>query len=230
MQQSTSTAVGSRVLVLDHDQYLSQASGQRMQQTFPEYAVTIDQNGSTSSTEAAYIFLLIESADTEASRWVQEKLKEKSEHQHMLVVTVNRPKASLIPYLANGLSGILSLHSFYSTGSSVLDTVRRFGVYLEQPLHNDLVRELHEQKLKDRPIKRLILREEDVLYRLTKNERAVLQHILDGHNNRRIAELMYLAPSTVSTVISHLLKKLGANDRTDAMVQIIKNGWVDALR
>ncbi|SER99902.1 two-component system, NarL family, response regulator DegU [Salisediminibacterium halotolerans] len=58
----------------------------------------------------------------------------------------------------------------------------------------------------------------------------MLQHILDGHNNRKIAELLYLAPSTVSTVISHLLKKLDANDRTDAMVKIIRNGWVDALR
>ncbi|MFC4736959.1 response regulator transcription factor [Bacillus daqingensis] len=232
MQQSytpTHTAANGQVLVIDHDRYLTGNSEKRLQETLPGERVIVEQGDVQSFDDASHVFLLIESLTSETTDWIDDVL-ERTGDAKVLLVTVGRPSSSLIPYLSNHLSGLLSLHSFYTYGKTIISTVDEFGCYLEQGMHDDLVRHLHEQKLRDRPIKRLVLRQEDVQYQLTKNERAVLQHILDGHNNRKIAELMYLAPSTVSTVISHLLKKLGANDRTDAMVRIIRNGWVDAMR
>lgn len=228
-QAITKSTLTSEVLVIDYDRYLTPTSEKRLQSTLTENNVTVEHGDALPFGEVGTIFLLVEHATGEVLHWIESVLARANEAR-VLVVTIGRPNASLIPYLSSKLNGILSLHSLYTYGTKVLDAVDEHGVYLEQGLHNDLVRQLHEQKLRDRPIKRLILREEEVLYRLTKNERTVLQHILDGHNNRKIAELMYLAPSTVSTVISHLLKKLEANDRTDAMVRIIRNGWVDAVR
>lgn len=223
------TTINDQVLIIDYDRYLSQTSEKRLQETLAANRVMIEQDAACCIENIKNIFLLVENTSTEVLRWV-ESILSRAKDARVLVVTVGRPNVSFIPYLSKKLNGILSLHSLYQQGANVLKAVDEFGVYLEQGLHSELVRHLHEQKLRDRPIKRLILREEEVQYRLTNNERTVLQHILDGHNNRRIAELMYLAPSTVSTVISHLLKKLEANDRTDAMVRIIRNGWVDAVR
>ncbi|PRO65659.1 response regulator transcription factor [Alkalicoccus urumqiensis] len=218
-----------QVLVLDYHQYVSDTADRRIKQAFASRKVTIEHGDQAGTQNADYILLLIESTTMDVLHWVEHMIQQHPDKK-LVAVTVGRPGQGLIPYLSDGLAGILSLHTLYTSGEAVLETIESYGVYLEQSLHSDLVRELHEQKMRDRPIKRLVLREEDVQYRLTKNERSVLQHILDGHNNRKIAELMYLAPSTVSTVISHLLKKLGANDRTDAMVTIIRNGWVDAVR
>ncbi|SDO37264.1 helix-turn-helix transcriptional regulator [Alkalicoccus daliensis] len=223
------TIVNDQVLVIDYDHYLSQTSEKRLLETLAAKRVMIEQDITCTVENMRNIFLLVENTSTEVLKWV-ESILHRAKDARVLVVTVGRPNVSFIPYLSQKLSGILSLHSLYKHGANVLKAIDEFGVFLEQGLHSELVKHLHEQKLRDRPIKRLILREEEVQYRLTKNERTVLQHILDGHNNRKIAELMYLAPSTVSTVISHLLKKLEANDRTDAMVRIIRNGWVDAVR
>ncbi len=227
--EAVDEAVNDRVLIIDYDHYLSATSEERIKDVLSQKKVIIDKGELRTEQEAGYIFLLIETAKLETIGWIEEKLAA-SGSSKVVVVTVGRPKSSLIPYLSSRLNGVLSLHSLYTYGTEILESLECYGVYLEQAMHEELVQQLHEQKLRDRPIKRLVLRENDVQYRLTKNERAVLQHILDGHNNRSIAEHMYLAPSTVSTVISHLLKKLDANDRTDAMVRIIRNGWVDALR
>ncbi|WP_147803800.1 response regulator transcription factor [Alkalicoccus halolimnae] len=228
-QLTADRAVDDRILIIDYDRYLSGSSEQRLKDILSEKQVIIEKNSDASLNEANYVFLLVESVSLESLGWIEGVLGQ-LRGVKVLVVTVGRPKASLVPYISNRLNGILSLHSLYTYGSAIIDTLNKYGFFLEQNLHGDLVHQLHDQKLRDRPIKRLVLRKEEVQYRLTKNECSVLQHILDGHNNRNIAELMYLAPSTVSTVISHLLKKLGANDRTDAMVKIIRNGWVDALR
>ncbi|AOM81905.1 response regulator transcription factor [Salisediminibacterium beveridgei] len=148
----------------------------------------------------------------------------------VLLLTVQEPKPSLFSYLHQGLSGIVSKNEFLDWHYLILNAIDQEGVYLDQALHGDMVEDIYRKKLRHKAIQRLVFRPDDVDVSLTKNEKQVLQLILDGHNNRRIAEIMFLAPSTVSTTISHLLKKIGANDRTDAMVKLIKNGWVDAVR
>ncbi|UTR16067.1 LuxR C-terminal-related transcriptional regulator [Salipaludibacillus sp. LMS25] len=225
------TAITEKVLFIDYDHCLTDDTAKMMSSAIGDKEVIIEKSCPENLEQVRYLFFLIEDQTVETLRWIEDRLEElKSKETFTLIMTVNRPTKYLFPYLASGLNGIVSMRHFMNRGQRVLDTLDQFGVFLEQYLHRDLVTDLQRKKLKDRPIKRLVLRTEDVKYILTQNEKKVLQHILDGHNNRKIAELMYLAPSTVSTVISHLLKKLGANDRTDAMVQIIRKGWVDAVR
>ncbi|QKS72353.1 response regulator transcription factor [Paenalkalicoccus suaedae] len=231
LDTANNIATNDKILIIDHDKYLSTQAEKRLAERMQGHDLTIDKGGSKSlDEEAGYIFLFVEHSSLEAVEWIESMLKQKKDGTSLLVMTVGKPRAALINLLHQGLDGLLSLHSLLTRGDRIVEQLTRYGVYLEQSMHKDLVKQLHESKMRDRPIKKLTLRVEDVKLILTKNEIFVLQHILDGHNNRKIAELMFLAPSTISTIISHLLKKLGANDRTDAMVTIIKKGWVDATR
>ncbi|WP_280769570.1 response regulator transcription factor [Salipaludibacillus daqingensis] len=225
------TAITEKVLFIDFDQCLTEQAKEKLTSISANNQVIIEKSCPPNVDQVRYIFLFIDEAKIDNYHMVKSVLEElKEKDTYTLIMTADCPTKSLFNLFMYDLDGIVSIRSFLNSTKRILKTIDEFGVYLEQNLHSDLVIDLQRKKLKDRPIKRLVLRTEDVKYILTDNEKNVLQNILDGHNNRKIAEIMYLAPSTVSTVISHLLKKLGANDRTDAMVHIIRKGWVDAVR
>lgn len=60
--------------------------------------------------------------------------------------------------------------------------------------------------------------EDELLARLTAQERRILHLIADGMTNRQIAAEMYLAEKTVKNYVSNLLGKLGMQRRTEAAV------------
>ncbi|MDG5786670.1 LuxR C-terminal-related transcriptional regulator [Evansella sp. AB-P1] len=148
----------------------------------------------------------------------------------VILIHDNYKDKDLFPYLKFCVNGIVSLSFLKKHCGLMLNHLLDKGVFLEPNLHQGLVKEIETRKMKDLPIKKLVLKKEQVIGILSPNEQDVLQLILDGLNNRQIAEHLYLAQSTVSTIISHLLRKIQANDRTDAMVKAIRNGWVEANR
>ena len=52
---------------------------------------------------------------------------------------------------------------------------------------------------------------------LTRREREVLQHLADGHSTREIATLLSISVSTVRSHIEHILRKLHAHSRLEAV-------------
>jgi two-component system, NarL family, response regulator DegU len=62
---------------------------------------------------------------------------------------------------------------------------------------------------------------------LTKRECEVLQLLTDGQSNRSIGETLYISEKTVKNHVSSILQKMTVNDRTQAVVTAIKNGWVE---
>jgi DNA-binding NarL/FixJ family response regulator len=59
---------------------------------------------------------------------------------------------------------------------------------------------------------------------LTARESEVLQLVAAGHSNRDIADILAIAESTVKIHVSHVIEKLDANDRTEAVVIAIRRG------
>lgn len=61
---------------------------------------------------------------------------------------------------------------------------------------------------------------------LTRREREVLQLMAEGKSNRAIGEFLFISEKTVKNHVSSILQKLNVQDRTQAVVISIKNGWV----
>ena len=61
---------------------------------------------------------------------------------------------------------------------------------------------------------------------LTAREVDVLQQIAGGHRNRDIADKLFISEHTVKIHIKHIMEKLGASDRTEAMAIGARRGII----
>ena len=61
---------------------------------------------------------------------------------------------------------------------------------------------------------------------LTDREVDVLKHIAGGNRNRDIADLLFISEETVKVHIKHIMEKLGASDRTQAVAIAVRRGII----
>lgn len=61
---------------------------------------------------------------------------------------------------------------------------------------------------------------------LTEREREILRLVAEGLQNPKIAERLGVSLATVKTHLHHILSKLGARDRTEALVLALQRGLV----
>lgn len=61
---------------------------------------------------------------------------------------------------------------------------------------------------------------------LTAREVDVLSRLADGHRNRDIAEKLFIAEETVKVHLKHIMGKLGAADRTQALAIGLRRGII----
>jgi DNA-binding NarL/FixJ family response regulator len=61
---------------------------------------------------------------------------------------------------------------------------------------------------------------------LTTREIDVLRHVADGNRNRDIAEQLYISEETVKVHVKHIMEKLGASDRTQAVAIAVRRGII----
>src|SRR5699024_10307873 len=64
---------------------------------------------------------------------------------------------------------------------------------------------------------------------LKKLECEVLQLLTEGKSNRGVSEALYISEKTVKNHVSSILQKMNVTDRTQAVVQAIRKGWVDVI-
>ncbi|MCU1233742.1 MAG: Response regulator consisting of a CheY-like receiver domain and a DNA-binding domain [Candidatus Solibacter sp.] len=61
---------------------------------------------------------------------------------------------------------------------------------------------------------------------LTGRELDVLRHVGGGNRNRDIAERLFISEETVKVHIKHIMEKLGASDRTQAVAIAVRRGMI----
>jgi len=95
-------------------------------------------------------------------------------------------------------------------GADIVDAVRR--VANGQSLLDPAVTARVLERIRNGP------EEDELLARLSAQERNILELIAEGLTNRQIAEQVHLAEKTVKNYVSNLLTKLGMERRTQAAV------------
>jgi DNA-binding NarL/FixJ family response regulator len=61
---------------------------------------------------------------------------------------------------------------------------------------------------------------------LTNREIEVLQQVVGGHRNRDIGENLFISEETVKVHLRHIMEKLGARDRTQAVAIAVRRGII----
>jgi DNA-binding NarL/FixJ family response regulator len=61
---------------------------------------------------------------------------------------------------------------------------------------------------------------------LTEREVDVLRHVAGGNRNRDIAERLFISEETVKVHVKHIMVKLGASDRTQAVAIAVRRGII----
>ena len=90
----------------------------------------------------------------------------------------------------------------------------------------EAVRQVHAGKKRIPPVIAAHLAEHYADEDLTAREIEVLQQIAGGNRNRDIAGRLFISEETVKVHIKHIMEKLGANDRTQAVAIAIKRGII----
>ena len=90
----------------------------------------------------------------------------------------------------------------------------------------DVIRQVHDGKKRIPPEIASQLLEHLSDEGLTGREVEVLREVADGNRNREIAERLFISEETVKVHIKHIMEKLGANDRTQAVAIGVRRGII----
>lgn len=90
----------------------------------------------------------------------------------------------------------------------------------------DVIRQVHAGKKRVPPQVAAQIAEHVSDENLTARETEVLQHVAGGNRNRDIAELLFISEETVKVHIKHIMDKLGAKDRTQAIAIAVRRGII----
>jgi len=90
----------------------------------------------------------------------------------------------------------------------------------------DVIRLVHGGKKRIPPVIASQLAEHMADEALTEREVEVLQQVAGGNRNRDIAEKLFISEETVKVHIKHIMEKLGATDRTQAVAIGVRRGII----
>jgi DNA-binding NarL/FixJ family response regulator len=90
----------------------------------------------------------------------------------------------------------------------------------------EVIRQVHSGKRRLPPDVARMLAEHLSEEPLTQREVDVLRHVSGGNRNRDIAERLFISEETVKVHLKHLMEKLGANDRTQAVTIAVRRGII----
>lgn len=156
-----------------------------------------------------------------------EQLIEKYPEAKVIMLSIHDDESYVSHALKSGALGYMLKEMDADEIVSAIKIVAAGGSYLHPKVTRNLVaeyRRLSERENKGNFHQTEIRRP---FHLLTKRECEVLQLLTDGQSNRAIGESLFISEKTVKNHVSSILQKMNVNDRTQAVVTAIKNGWVE---
>ncbi|GER68394.1 transcriptional regulatory protein DegU [Weizmannia acidilactici] len=155
------------------------------------------------------------------------KLIETYPDTKIIILSIHDDESYVTHTLKSGATGYLLKEMDSDALIEAVKVVADGGSYLHPKITRNLVEEF--RKLSNRYASDGAYRQPEIvqpLHLLTPRECEVLQLLADGKSNRAIGDSLYISEKTVKNHVSNILQKLKVNDRTQAVVMAIKNGWV----
>lgn len=147
----------------------------------------------------------------------------------VIILSIHDDENYVTHALRTGATGYLLKEMDADALIEAVKVVADGGSYLHPRVTHNLVKEYRrlsaDENGSDKYISKVEIRRP--LHLLTRRECEVLQLLADGKSNRGIGEALFISEKTVKNHVSNILQKMNVNDRTQAVVVAIKNGWVE---
>ncbi|MGG0657719.1 response regulator [Rummeliibacillus pycnus] len=155
------------------------------------------------------------------------ELLEKYPDAKVIILSIHDDESYVSHALKSGALGYMLKEMDADEIVDAIKIVATGGSYLHPKVTRNLVAEY--RRLSERENKGSFHQTEirRPFHLLTKRECEVLQLLTDGQSNRAIGETLFISEKTVKNHVSSILQKMNVNDRTQAVVTAIKNGWVE---
>jgi len=164
-----------------------------------------------------------------------EKLREFFPEVKVIVLSIHDDESYVFETLRKGASGYLLKDMEPESLISAIRSVVAGHAYIHPKVTGKLINQLRRMTYLDEageaangsPVK-----EANVKYvhnnnsPLTRREAEVLRLMAEGKSNRAIGEHLFISEKTVKNHVSSILQKMEVDDRTQAVIIAIKNGWV----
>jgi two-component system response regulator DegU len=148
----------------------------------------------------------------------------------VIILSIHDDENYVTHALKTGARGYLLKEMDADTLIEAVKVVADGGSYLHPKVTHNLVNEFRRLATSSgqaTPTQHLQPEIRRPLHILTRRECEVLQMLADGKSNRGIGEALFISEKTVKNHVSNILQKMSVNDRTQAVVVAIKNGWVE---
>ncbi|MBB6450378.1 two-component system response regulator DegU [Geomicrobium halophilum] len=152
----------------------------------------------------------------------------------VLILSIHDDESYVTHVLKTGAAGYLLKEMDADALIEAVKVVGSGGAYIHPKVTHNLIKEYRRLATGERGAPSTNEQEigyKEVEYRkplhiLTRRECEVLQLMTDGYSNRMVGEDLYISEKTVKNHVSNILQKMNVNDRTQAVVESIKKGWV----
>lgn len=144
----------------------------------------------------------------------------------IILITAFTSHDQMLHSAMNGAWGFCSKSILPDDLLRVVDKIADGFVYMNRETlpRDDLQKWIHDQlKL----IQSLDASLQGPIHPLSVREMDVLQQIVRGKTNKEIGDALQIGEQTVKNHFTSIFKKFGVEDRTQAVIYAIKNGWVD---
>lgn len=141
----------------------------------------------------------------------------------VIMVTLHMDEARVLDAVRAGAAAFLTKDG---SGEELLATIRRVGRG-EYPINDRVLDSPRVARHLLDQFRNLNTPEvAEIFSPLTPRELEILQAVAGGQSNKEIARLLHISDQTVKNHITAILRKLAVNDRTQAVMQALRHGWI----
>ncbi|HUX88233.1 MAG TPA: response regulator transcription factor [Chloroflexota bacterium] len=134
----------------------------------------------------------------------------------VLALTMHDDSEYVFGMLRAGASGYMLKQGAVEDLAAAIRTVHRGQSALHPAIARIVVEQVNRQELLDRP--------ENAL---TDREREILHHMAAGQTSKEIGDLLSLSAKTIDNYRAHILEKLGARNKVEAITIALQRGLVE---
>lgn len=153
-----------------------------------------------------------------------------SPETRVLILSIHDDESYITHALEAGASGFLLKEVASTELITAVRAVARDGAYLHPKVTTNVLKEYRRllQFKGEQAGRGVESRTDDPVYQLLSRREVEVLHLLaDGRSNRDISDMLFISEKTVKNHVSSVLRKMDVNDRTQAVVDAIRRGWVE---